>query len=124
MHQAITLDPTSWGYKWSADRPEDKVLVPIGERNAPEPFELHLLGNLEEELKVPEVMKGVVKIHQKLAYEEYYRTLSEMVRSKPSCLASYSQELTLNVVLVSPDRMLFSLHSLMVATPGTWPPLR
>lgn len=80
LYAALLRDPTAWGYKWSRSRPEDRVFVPIHERGAPEPFELHLMGNLEEVLEIPREMEGVVRIHQGQSYDDYYSVLAEMVR--------------------------------------------
>jgi len=101
-----TEDPDLWGYT-----------IPEGEgqpfrpkhyaENEQTPFQLHLVGNMADEIvELPRELAKVVKHHVDLPQADYYDVLGQMVSSPGSCLGNWCwahQVCSLGPILVGPD---------------------
>lgn len=75
---SIQADPFTWGWQLIGLPQGGTKLEPL--KIGREPFELHLIGKVWDELVVPEGLEEVITIHRSPSLEASYDLLGSMVR--------------------------------------------
>jgi hypothetical protein len=71
LNASMYADPELWGYKMGADG--------VFEADSEKPFELHLVGqrNPRSPVDIPDSLKNVVTVDEKLSYPDYYQLIAD-----------------------------------------------
>lgn len=71
LNASMYTDPELWGYKLGADG--------VFEADSEKPFELHLVGqrNPRSPVDIPDSLKNVVTVDEKLSYPDYYQLIAD-----------------------------------------------
>ncbi|BEI95077.1 hypothetical protein CcaverHIS631_0100260 [Cutaneotrichosporon cavernicola] len=71
LNNSVHADPGLWGYKMGDNG--------VFEGDSEKPFELHLVGQLNPKspVEIPESLRNIITIDEKLSYPDYYRLIAD-----------------------------------------------